>query len=89
MAAPPSSLLLCKENVDGWLEKNESSFAPPVCNKLLHKQQLTVMYVGGPNSREDFHIEEGSEFFYQMKVFSSCSSSLSFERKEKKEKKTN
>ena len=63
-----SSLILCKQNVEEWIKENESSFSPPVCNKLMHKKQLTVMYVGGPNSREDFHIEEGSEFFFQMKV---------------------
>lgn len=42
-------------------------FSPPVCNKLMHKRQLTVMFVGGPNRREDFHLEEGSEFFWQMR----------------------
>ena len=36
-------------------------------NKLLHREQLSVMFVGGPNEREDFHLEEGSEFFYQLK----------------------
>ena len=26
-----------------------------------------VFYVGGPNQRADFHLEEGSEFFYQLR----------------------
>lgn len=56
-----------KYNVNHWLEENKSSFEPPVCNKLMHKKQLSVMFVGGPNRRTDFHLEEGSEFFYQMK----------------------
>lgn len=36
-------------------------------NKLLHREQLSVMFVGGPNQREDFHLEAGSEFFYQLR----------------------
>mmetsp|Transcript_62594 Transcript_62594/g.173486 ORF Transcript_62594/g.173486 Transcript_62594/m.173486 type:complete len:315 (-) Transcript_62594:53-997(-) len=54
-------------NVDDWHQANKELFAPPICNKLMHKEQMTVMFVGGPNTREDFHLDKGSEFFYQMK----------------------
>lgn len=53
--------------VNAWYEENKALFAPPVCNKLMHKDQLTIMFVGGPNTRTDFHLELGSEFFYQLK----------------------
>jgi 3-hydroxyanthranilate 3,4-dioxygenase len=36
-------------------------------NKLMHREQLSIMFVGGPNERTDFHLEEGSEFFYQLR----------------------
>lgn len=55
-------------NVTKWIEENKSSFLPPVCNKLMYGAgQLKVMYVGGPNVRKDYHIDEGEEFFYMMK----------------------
>jgi 3-hydroxyanthranilate 3,4-dioxygenase len=44
--------------VDAWYEANKELFFPPVCNKLQHKKQLTVMFVGGPNVRTDFHLDE-------------------------------
>lgn len=50
-----------------WLSKNEQFFLPPVCNKMMHNDQLKVFYVGGPNQRKDFHLEEGEEFFYMRK----------------------
>ncbi|KAK2507673.1 hypothetical protein MC885_011711 [Smutsia gigantea] len=53
-------------SVKTWVEENRGSFLPPVCNKLLHQQQLKVMFVGGPNIRKDYHIEEGEEVFYQL-----------------------
>ncbi|XP_019604210.1 3-hydroxyanthranilate 3,4-dioxygenase [Rhinolophus sinicus] len=52
--------------VKSWVEENRASFLPPVCNKLLHQEQLKVMFVGGPNIRKDYHIEEGEEVFYQL-----------------------
>ncbi|TSK42140.1 3-hydroxyanthranilate 3,4-dioxygenase [Bagarius yarrelli] len=48
-------------NIDKWIKENEASFLPPVCNKLMYFHQLNVMLVGGPNTRKDFHIEEGEE----------------------------
>lgn len=52
--------------VKSWVDGNRHCFLPPVCNKLLHQEQLKVMFVGGPNTRKDFHIEEGEEVFYQL-----------------------
>uniref|UniRef100_A0A672ZW34 3-hydroxyanthranilate 3,4-dioxygenase n=1 Tax=Sphaeramia orbicularis TaxID=375764 RepID=A0A672ZW34_9TELE len=59
-----SSLLV---NVKKWIAENQHAFNPPVCNKLMHFKQLNVMFVGGPNTRKDYHIEEGEELFYQVK----------------------
>ncbi|KXJ19133.1 3-hydroxyanthranilate 3,4-dioxygenase [Exaiptasia diaphana] len=51
-----------------WIETSKDSFKPPVCNKLMYGAgQLKVMFVGGPNVRKDYHIEEGEELFYQVK----------------------
>uniref|UniRef100_A0A8C5ZV30 3-hydroxyanthranilate 3,4-dioxygenase n=1 Tax=Marmota marmota marmota TaxID=9994 RepID=A0A8C5ZV30_MARMA len=52
--------------VKTWVEDNRASFQPPVCNKLMHQEQLKIMFVGGPNIRKDYHIEEGEEVFYQL-----------------------
>ena len=54
-------------NVPRWLKKNEHLFVPPICNKLMYGNQLNIMFVGGPNTRKDFHIDCGEEFFYQIK----------------------
>ena len=62
-----ASTLPAAVHIPTWVRENQASFAPPVMNKLLHREQLSVMFVGGPNQREDFHLEEGSEFFYQLK----------------------
>ena len=40
---------------------------PPVCNQLVFAENdFIVMVVGGPNSRKDYHYDEGPEFFYQL-----------------------
>ncbi|KAM6997571.1 3-hydroxyanthranilate 3,4-dioxygenase [Tautogolabrus adspersus] len=53
-------------NVETWISENRNAFLPPVCNKLMHFFQLNIMYVGGPNTRKDYHIEEGEELFYMQ-----------------------
>ncbi|KAG8186649.1 hypothetical protein JTE90_014725 [Oedothorax gibbosus] len=55
-------------DIDSWLKENEKYFVPPICNKLMYKDgQLKTFFVGGPNSRKDFHLEAGEEFFYMLK----------------------
>lgn len=55
-----------KINVPEWIKSNKSNFLPPICNKLMFRDQLQVMFVGGPNIRKDYHLNEGEEFFYQI-----------------------
>jgi len=58
-----------KNGVDfhAWIEASSEFLSPPVCNRLLYANKLKVMIVGGPNIRNDYHLEEGEEFFYQIK----------------------
>ncbi|PIO76281.1 putative 3-hydroxyanthranilate 3,4-dioxygenase [Teladorsagia circumcincta] len=49
-----------------WIIENKEEFVPPVCNKCMFSDYLKVFFVGGPNSRRDYHMEEGEEFFHQM-----------------------
>ncbi|HKA34212.1 MAG TPA: 3-hydroxyanthranilate 3,4-dioxygenase, partial [Candidatus Binatia bacterium] len=51
-----------------WVEENAHLFAPPFkTNRLLiHHQDFLVMILRGPNTRLDFHIDPGDEFFYQV-----------------------
>mmetsp|Transcript_13103 Transcript_13103/g.30192 ORF Transcript_13103/g.30192 Transcript_13103/m.30192 type:complete len:287 (-) Transcript_13103:210-1070(-) len=51
--------------LSAWRQAHAASFAPPVCNKLLHRGRLSIMAVGGPNARTDFHLDPGAEFFWQ------------------------
>lgn len=61
------SAIAAHHKINDWYEEHKELFAPPVCNKLMFKEQLSVMFVGGPNTRTDFHLDLGSEFFFQMK----------------------
>ena len=54
-------------NFKQWIEDNRHLLKPPVGNKQVWKdQEFIVMVVGGPNSRTDYHYDEGAEFFYQI-----------------------
>lgn len=54
-------------NFRHWIDEHRHLLKPPVGNKLVFPDtELIVMVVGGPNSRKDYHVDEGEEFFYQL-----------------------
>ncbi|HRQ76893.1 MAG TPA: 3-hydroxyanthranilate 3,4-dioxygenase [Phycisphaerales bacterium] len=55
-------------NLMEWCEKHRADFKPPVSNKYLYDgDDFFVMVIGGPNARNDFHMTNSEEFFYQIK----------------------
>jgi 3-hydroxyanthranilate 3,4-dioxygenase len=55
-------------NLMGWIEENRHLLKPPVGNQQIYKgnDDYLVMVVGGPNSRKDYHYNEGEELFLQL-----------------------
>ncbi len=54
-------------NFAKWIDEHRHLLKPPVGNQMVYKDtEFTVMVVGGPNTRKDYHVDEGEEFFYQL-----------------------
>ena len=54
-------------NLADWIDRHRRQLKPPVCNRqVFEEDDFIVMIVGGPNSRKDYHVDEGPELFYQI-----------------------
>ncbi len=54
-------------NFKQWIDEHRHLLRPPVGNQCVYQDEdFIVMVVGGPNSRKDYHWDEGEELFYQL-----------------------
>ena len=54
-------------NLRDWIDRHRHVLRPPVGNKRVFEDgDFIIMVIGGPNSRQDFHVDPGQEFFYQL-----------------------
>lgn len=54
-------------NLNDWVNEHREHLKPPVCNQqVFEENDFIVMIVGGPNSRKDYHVDEGPELFFQL-----------------------
>lgn len=54
-------------NLSAWIEAHRDQLRPPVGNaQIFEERGFIVMAVAGPNSRKDFHVDEGPELFFQI-----------------------
>ncbi|MFM9959255.1 MAG: 3-hydroxyanthranilate 3,4-dioxygenase [Phycisphaerales bacterium] len=56
-------------NLEKWVRANAKHLKPPVSNKQLFtgSDDVIVFVSGGPNTRNDFHVNPTEELFYQLK----------------------
>jgi len=55
-------------NIAKWAEEHRDQLKPPVGNKYIYDGEgFFVMVIGGPNARNDFHVTNSEEYFYQLK----------------------
>lgn len=59
---------IMKLNLDTWIKQNRKHLTPPVSNKQLFSEarDVIVFVSGGPNTRNDYHVNPTEELFYQL-----------------------
>jgi len=58
--------MLAPLNLSAWIDEHRHLLKPPVGNACIWNSNFLVMVVGGPNARNDYHINPGEELFYQV-----------------------
>jgi len=54
-------------NLNRWIERHRNLLKPPVGNKRVFEDgDFIIMVIGGPNARQDYHVDPGQEFFHQL-----------------------
>lgn len=58
-----------KLNLLRWIEENRDHLKPPVSNKQMFvgSKDAIVFVSGGPNTRNDYHVNPTEELFFQIK----------------------
>lgn len=58
-----------KLNLAAWIRANHKHLKPPVSNRQLFatSKDAVVFVSGGPNTRNDYHVNPTEELFYQLK----------------------
>jgi len=56
-------------NLEKWIRQNKKHLQPPVSNKQLYTDSgdMVLFVSGGPNTRNDYHVNPTEELFYQLK----------------------
>ena len=56
-------------NLAKWIKQNAKHLKPPVSNKQLYTgaDDVVLFVSGGPNTRNDYHVNPTEELFYQLK----------------------
>ncbi len=54
-------------NLNAWIAEHRAVLVPPVSNRQVFPAgDFVIMVVAGPNARNDYHVDPGAEFFYQL-----------------------
>lgn len=69
LAPPPAGLSFPLIHLQRWIKAHAHELKPPVSNKQLFKtsSDAIVFVSGGPNTRNDYHVNPTEELFYQLK----------------------
>ncbi|MCC6429188.1 MAG: 3-hydroxyanthranilate 3,4-dioxygenase [Phycisphaerales bacterium] len=56
-------------NLEKWIKANRANLKPPVGNRQLFtdSDDVILFVSGGPNTRNDYHVNPTEELFYQIK----------------------